>query len=70
MEYLVEADRDVIVEGLATFKAGDSRTFSEYDAYQFFFMRGIKLLQTSMPDGVKVTIIIKSESALTKTEEE
>lgn len=56
MKYIVESDRDCIVEGLAVFKAGDRREFSEYDAGQFEVMRGLKLNQCNVPNGVKVTV--------------
>jgi len=54
--YKVEANRDVIVEGLATFKADEVRTFSAYDEQQFFNMRGLHLNQCNVPSGVTVTI--------------
>lgn len=56
MKYIVESDRDCIVVGLAVFKAGDRREFSEYDGRQFEVVRGLKLNQCNVPEGVKVTV--------------
>lgn len=63
-EYKVKADRDVIVEGLATFKADEERTFSEYDEFQFFNMRGIRLNQDNVPEGVSVSIVVMPDVKL------
>lgn len=66
IEYRVKADRHVVVDGLGTFTPGEERTFTEYDEQQFQFMRGLRLLQTNVPDGVEVTMIITPD----KKEEE
>jgi hypothetical protein len=62
-KYVVKADRDVIVEGLAVFTPGEEKTFSEYNERQFFSMRGLRLNQCNVPSGVTVTVqVVKDES--------
>lgn len=61
LKYRVEADRDVIVEGLAVFTPDEVRTFTEQDERQFFSMRGIHLNQNNMPAGATLTIIVAEE---------
>lgn len=58
LKYRVKADRDVVVDGLGVFTPGEERTFSAYDEGQFFFMRGIRLNQCNVPDGVEVTVVV------------
>ena len=36
LAYTIEADRNAIVEGLALFNAGETKTFTEQDAEAFF----------------------------------
>lgn len=60
-KYKVKADRDVIVEGLAVLTADEERTFSEYDEEQFYNMRGLRLNQDNVPEGVEVTIVVVEE---------
>jgi len=61
---MVKADRDVIVEGLAVLYAGQEYTFTEYDEQQFFNMRGLRLNQDNVPDGVKVMIVVDKEKVV------
>lgn len=63
-QYKVKADRDVIVEGLATFKADEEKTFSEQDEWQFFNMTGLRLSQANVRKGVEVTIVVVPDVAL------
>jgi hypothetical protein len=59
MQFKVKSSRDVdvIVEGLAVLRAGEERTFSQYDADQFEVVRGLKLTPAALPDGVTLTVL-------------
>lgn len=61
LQYKVKADRDVIVEGLGVLYEGVTYTFSEYNEQQFHSMRGIRLNQCNVPDGVTVTVVVAEE---------
>lgn len=67
-KYQVKADRDVIVEGLAVFTPGEERTFTEHDERQFFSMRGIRLNQANVPNGVTVTVVVVPDVQLDETD--
>jgi hypothetical protein len=57
--YRVESDRSVVVDGLGVLEPGEPKVFTRTEAEGFKLVRGVPLLQTNVPDGVTVTIIIK-----------
>lgn len=61
MKYRVEADRNVTVDGLAVFTPGEVKYFGDYEIDVFWNMRGLKLNQCNVPEGVTVTIITDDE---------
>jgi hypothetical protein len=61
LAYTIEADRNAIVEGLALFNAGETKTFTEQDAEAFFNFRGLKLNQGNLPEGLTLTVTVKED---------
>lgn len=61
MEYRVVTDRDMVVDYLGVFEKDTPRTFTESDAAWFQRARGVPLLQSNVPDGVDVTIVVSSK---------
>lgn len=57
LKFLVSSDRDVVVDGLGVFKAGEEREFDQVAAQGFTSLKGVLLGQPNVPEGV--TVIVK-----------
>lgn len=68
MRFRVVSDEDRVVDYLGTFVAGEPQEFTEEEAAWFERSKGVKLLQTNVPDGVEVTIVLTDDEK--KDEEE
>lgn len=60
MKYKVVSDKDRVIDFLGVFEEGAEQEFTEEQAAMFKTGRGVPLLQTNVPEGVQVTIVLDS----------
>jgi hypothetical protein len=54
---LAPAGRDVLIDGLGAFPGGQEVELTDDQLESFEIMRGMKLNQDNVPDGVQVTVV-------------
>lgn len=58
LTYMVTSDTQKVIDGLGVFEPDETRVFTEQDAAMFRLLRGVPLLQTNVPDGVEVVLVV------------
>lgn len=58
LTFEVTSDTDQVIDGLGTFKAGETKTLEMRDVEWFWRLRGVPPIPGNIPEGVEVTAVV------------